>query len=716
MTLRRDSLLPILVRTPRSLQTALLHAPRTQAAARMKRSSTDALGVDARGPLLERDIGIADVYCGESLVRHPTGIFQARWADFHVREISLADGQPLAISRLPLASEMAHGTADGRFTSFVMYKENRTTADALQQLAIAARCSVHCFAVAGAKDRRAVTVQRVTASGVVDARANLLRVNEKWRASGSRVRVADFAPAEKPLSLADAPGNRFVVILREAALRDGSDGASSGNGSDSRAAGGICEDSGSGRAAGASGGGGSSSCSGGVSTHGEVCGAELRVACETVSAVLQERGFVNYFGLQRFGTDAARSTHQVGSALLNRQFSAALNDILIGLAGTKPGVRAAVAQFARDGSAARALRQLPKRGCGQLRRLLEAYRDHLPATPSEGAADGDGHTAVASAESAEAAAVAALRRLPRRSLLLYVNALQSLAFNRAASCRMQSLDMTRPVAGDLVWSCEVGAACAQREGVVEETAEEGQAEGVGLADGTDAEDAFESTEGVTSGAGSDAARQQGRAALPPTVRVVTAEDAASGRYTMADVLLPLPGHSVTLPAHAAAASYKATLAEFGLASAAEDAGAGSALPDDSAASAPHDPWYYADLFDLPGGYRPLLAFPQGLTSRLLPYAADQRLLPLEPTDMDSLEPRSLPSSAAPPTESIKHGSDHVSHSTVGGAGGGRTRWAWRLEFTLRPSVYATMLLRELLHAPLDMEDHARRAKSLLAEV
>ena len=62
-------------------------------------------------------------------------------------------------------------------------------------------------------EERAVTVQRVTAWGVVDARVNLLRVNDKWRASGSRVRVADFATAEKPLSLADAPGNRFVVIL-----------------------------------------------------------------------------------------------------------------------------------------------------------------------------------------------------------------------------------------------------------------------------------------------------------------------------------------------------------------------------------------------------------------------------------------------------------------------------------------------------------------------
>ena len=59
------------------------------------------------------------------------------------------------------------------------------------------------------------------------------------------------------------------------------------------------------------------------------------------------------------------------------------------------------------------------------------------------------HTARAHRLTHEAAAVAALRRLPRRQLLLYVNALQSLAFNRAASSRL-AVDPNAPVVGDLI--------------------------------------------------------------------------------------------------------------------------------------------------------------------------------------------------------------------------------------------------------------------------
>ena len=43
------------------------------------------------------------------------------------------------------------------------------------------------------------------------------------------------------------------------------------------------------------------------------------------------------------------------------------------------------------------------------------------------------------------------------------------------------------------------------------------------------------------------------------------------------------------------------------------------------------------------------------------------------------------------------------------------RRAWRLSFSLPPSVYATMLLRELMHEPLEAEEHTRRAKELAAE-
>ena len=43
----------------------------------------------------------------------------------------------------------------------------------------------------------------------------------------------------------------------------------------------------------------------------------------------QQRGFINYFGLQRFGTNAAAPTHFVGRALLQKQFKSALRLVML---------------------------------------------------------------------------------------------------------------------------------------------------------------------------------------------------------------------------------------------------------------------------------------------------------------------------------------------------------------------------------------------------
>ena len=91
------------------------------------------------GAMRERRIGIHAYRSAATLPlgQPPRGIFQARYADFHVRELSTVDGRALALSELPSAADYGSSAAsDGSsdsYLSFVMYKENRTTADALQQ-------------------------------------------------------------------------------------------------------------------------------------------------------------------------------------------------------------------------------------------------------------------------------------------------------------------------------------------------------------------------------------------------------------------------------------------------------------------------------------------------------------------------------------------------------------------------------------------------------
>lgn len=59
---------------------------------------------------------------------------------------------------------------------------------------------------------------------------------------------------------------------------------------------------------------------------------QLAAACEAVAS----RGFINYYGLQRFGT-AGVPTHKVGAALLKGQYKAAVDLIMSGCSSDQGG-------------------------------------------------------------------------------------------------------------------------------------------------------------------------------------------------------------------------------------------------------------------------------------------------------------------------------------------------------------------------------------------
>lgn len=689
----------------------------------MKRSRE----TEAEEPTIsEASVGIV-AHVSDALPQHPTGIFQCRWADFHVRELA-EDGTPHKLTEVPSSDAVQ---AD--MISFIMCKENRTTADALLQLASASGIPLNAFSVAGSKDRRAVTVQQVTARGVRDAN-KLLRVNEKWRANGSRVRVGHLKAADKALDLSSACGNHFVIVLREVALR-GSDAADE---------------------------------------------PTLRAACDAAVTNVRSRGFVNFFGLQRFGHSAHVPTHAVGGAILQREYVRALQLVLSPHApGLKPSAAAALELFAQDAGAARLARsRLPTRGCALAYKLLcafiaEAAAVELPSSAaSEGAApkqplaaadksdqplaaatgteqplaaatgtdpplaaatrtdqplaaaDGRadqpsqaGGAAPSAINEAGQRACAALRLLPRRQLLLYVNALQGYAFNRAASHRLTHLDANAPVAGDLVWQeapC-AGAGAGGEQDAATDGKELEPLQEDGGAEGDDVEDAAGASLGDAEAGTTGRARV--RATLPPAVHVLTSAEAASGRYSMRDVLLPLPGHAVTYPGHSATAEYRTALAEHGVALPAEDA-VHEAL------------WYYPELFDLPGCYRPLLAYPTDMSADVLAYT--DHTATLEPSDLDALEPRPNEAPHAPaasgvapdapaaladtpvalPDTSAAVPDASAASSVAANAPPAPTRWAWRLRFSLPASAYATCLLREILHEGVEGDEHTRRAKEV----
>lgn len=106
-----------------------------------------------------------------------------------------------------------------------MQKTNRDTQDALGHLSRLLRCNAKDFSVAGTKDKRGVTVQRVAlwrgSKTVEDVWKLINGVNTRRtleEAVGQRgergVRIADLRYRKAGLELGMLKGNAFVITLR----------------------------------------------------------------------------------------------------------------------------------------------------------------------------------------------------------------------------------------------------------------------------------------------------------------------------------------------------------------------------------------------------------------------------------------------------------------------------------------------------------------------
>lgn len=132
---------------------------------------------------------------------------------------------------------------------FVLYKENKDTMDAISLLSKLLKNKPGNFGYAGTKDRRAVTTQWVS---VYRVQAEQLHgLNSTLR----NMCIGNFKYCKEPLKLGSLSGNHFVITLRN--------------------------------------------------VTGDHSKAE-----ESLES-LKVNGFINYFGLQRFGTTSV-PTHKIG--------------------------------------------------------------------------------------------------------------------------------------------------------------------------------------------------------------------------------------------------------------------------------------------------------------------------------------------------------------------------------------------------------------------
>ena len=153
-----------------------------------------------------------------------------------------------------------------RFLHFTLFKQNCETSEAVNDLAFKTRVNPKHFSVAGNKDRRGRTLQRVSVS-MTTAQKILGAAQVNWK-----LEAGNFAYEKTDLKLGDLKGNRFDLAIRNI-------GASS-----------------------------------------EVLDPVLKY--------FSEHGFINYFGTQRFGTSAAVPTSSIGKALLSGLWEEAIDLIL----------------------------------------------------------------------------------------------------------------------------------------------------------------------------------------------------------------------------------------------------------------------------------------------------------------------------------------------------------------------------------------------------
>lgn len=298
----------------------------------------------------------------------------------------------------------------GEYLLFTLYKENRDTMDAVNQVARMLRVKPQAIGYMGTKDRRASTVQRCS---VRYARTGALAsANARLRG----VVTGDYEYAQRPVWLGQLRGNEFVIVIKDCRL---------------------------------------------TSAAAATAEAPLTQRIETLQRSAQsaldhmnEHGWINYFGLQRFGTHHI-GTHEVGKLILGEKYEEAVRALLSYDAdiaeraekGEVPAEASTRDEFARHQACMLFMTgKDPDRACQVIPRRFGAevcILRHLNRAGAQSRKD----------------FVGAIVHITRGLRSMYLHAYQSYVWNHAASRRWE-LHGERVVKGDLVVVPEAEAAAA----------------------------------------------------------------------------------------------------------------------------------------------------------------------------------------------------------------------------------------------------------------
>jgi tRNA pseudouridine13 synthase len=305
----------------------------------------------------------------------------------------------------------ARSNSKGKFIQFVLYKENIDTGVAMQQISqrLGGGKTIR-LGYAGNKDKRGITSQFVTIPARDHFSKQLCRAFNTSTSDGGGghtttggrafVRVGNFQLVPNELKLGRLRGNRFDVALRNVQVhRDTTD----------------------------------------TPTNNRKNAID---ALHMAASSIRETGFVNYFGLQRFGK--FHDTHLTGMALLRGDHQEAIEVIMRPKPDERPDILEARQQWQNRFSDPSIDRATAERQCANA--VLKKMTRFMQS---------------------EAAIVRALARNPldyrrafgniaRTMRMMFLHSVQSLLWNKVSTHRIETFGLN-VVPGDLVLVDDAGA-------------------------------------------------------------------------------------------------------------------------------------------------------------------------------------------------------------------------------------------------------------------
>mmetsp|Transcript_6937 Transcript_6937/g.14465 ORF Transcript_6937/g.14465 Transcript_6937/m.14465 type:complete len:745 (-) Transcript_6937:156-2390(-) len=473
------------------------------------------------------------------------------------------------------------------FLRFVLYKENIDTSTAAKDVVRMARLNPkRGISFAGMKDKRGVTSQFCSTYRI--EKEQLLAVNKTHEMPGFSgggntsskgagvLRVGNLSYSSDEVRLGSLGGNRFDIVLRNVDF----------------------------------------------GYKGTLTKEIVREKLGTAAKALQDVGFINYFGMQRFGK--SNDTHEVGIAILKGDFKSAV-EIIMREKNDENSQRVAEAR-----------KTWANRFVG-----IDVKNNENAAKDAEMKCAKSIQTDMGRFMVCEKSIVSTLARKPRdykrafssiaknmRSMFLH--AYQSYLWNKVASHRIKTGGSSDVQVGDLVL-------------IEDKSLKEGG--------------------GGTSGL-------KGKA-----VKVLDAEDVKGGKYSISDVVLPLVGSKIIYPKGSSGEHYDELLKKDDI-SKADFSKIGNIDKEIS----------------LSGDYRKLMCKPSDVTFEIKAYQDPYQ--PLMQTDLMQMAGTEITAATITEVDQAKEESkrdpENIDSTTLFGM---------VIGFTLPPSSYATIALRELTKRP-----------------